>query len=108
MLEEHDHVTGFRNSPVASEGDEKNVMLVANPNVDNLSEMVDDDDDLDFYGAIGGESAQGVCLRPKLLALQDECPIKKRRVPMNVAEVVELEQETLQSTDVSFNTVPSS
>lgn len=45
MLEEQDHVTGYRDSPVVSEGGQGNLTLGADPNVDNLPKSVDDDED---------------------------------------------------------------
>lgn len=76
-------------------------------NIDNLPNVVDYDGDWDFDGAIGGEAAQRVGLKRKLLSLQDECRTKTRRVPMNSTEMVELPYELLQSKNASADAVPS-
>lgn len=57
MLEERDCVTSYRNSPIVSEGCQGNLTPGADTNVDSLSVGVDDDEDWDFNGAIGKESA---------------------------------------------------
>lgn len=54
MLEEQDRVTDYRNSPVASDGAQGSLTPAADPNIDSLSEDVDEDDNRDFDGAIGG------------------------------------------------------
>lgn len=93
MLEEKDRVMGYWNSPVDSEGAHGNLTPCADPNIDNLSESVDENDGRDFDGASGWESTQRVSVKWKLQGLRDECRTKKRKVPTNVAEMVELGQE---------------
>lgn len=85
----------------------ENATPVADANVDNLLEGVDEDGHWDFEGAMAGKFAQLSGMKRKLLDLQDECRTKKRRVLANLAEVVELAQELLQSTDVLVNAVAS-
>lgn len=70
MLDEQDRVSGYRNRPVASERAQENITSAANPNIDNLLKGVDDDDDLDFDGAIDVESAQRDCVKRYLQDLQ--------------------------------------
>lgn len=50
-------------------------MPAADPIVHSFPEGVDDNDDWDFDGAIGGEPAQGVGMKRMLLDLLDECRI---------------------------------
>lgn len=78
----------------------------ADPNVDNLLEGVDDEDDRDLDGAIDGESVQRVDVKRKFLDMQDECRVKEQRASANVAEVVDLAQELLQS-GIGVNDVSS-
>lgn len=106
MLGKQDRVRGYRHGPVASEGAQGNLTPGAGPNVDNLPDGVGEDEDCDFDGASGGESAQRVGIKHMFLGLQDECRIKQRTVPTNAAVAVELEQEMLRSADVPVNTIP--
>lgn len=76
---EQDRVMDYRSSLVASEEAQGNLTPVANPNIDNLQEGVDDDD------AVGGTSILRVGLKRKVLDLQDRCRTKKQKVPTEVA-----------------------
>lgn len=60
MLEELDRVTGYQIRPMALEEAQENFTPGADPNIDNLPKGVDDDDDCDFDGVVGGDSAQRV------------------------------------------------
>lgn len=90
MLNEQDRVTSYRNNPVASEGAQGNSTSSADKNIENLPKGVDDDEDWDFDCVICGEFAQRVSVKRKLQDLQDERRTRKRKVPTNVTEVVEL------------------
>lgn len=57
MLKKQDRKAGYLNGPVVLEGGKRNLMPGADPSVDSSAETVDDDEDCDFDGAIGGESA---------------------------------------------------
>lgn len=75
---------------MVSEGAQENLTPGADPNVDMFPKGADDYEDWDFDGAIGGESAQHVGLKRSLLSLQDDCCIKKRRLPKRGAKAFEL------------------
>lgn len=75
-LVEQDRVTGYRTDPVDSEGFQENPMPGTDWSVENLTEGVDDNDDTNFDGDTGGESAQRVGMKRKLLDLQNECRSK--------------------------------
>lgn len=62
-------MTGYRNCPVVLEGEQGNLTLVADPNVHNLLEGVYDDEEWDFDGVRGGESAQRASKKRKFLDL---------------------------------------
>lgn len=79
-----------------------------NPNIDNLPEDVDHDDDWDSNGAQGGESAQLVHVKQMFPNFQDKCRKMERKVPTNVTEAVQLARELLRSDEVPLNTLPSS
>lgn len=66
VLEEQNRVTGCHNGAMVSKGGQENLMLGADPNLDNLPEVFDDDVDWQFIGAIGGEFAQRVGMTRKL------------------------------------------
>lgn len=99
MLEEQDGESGYRDSPVVSEGVQEDLAPGAHPDVDNRPENFDDDDDLDLCGAIVGEFAQRDGVKWKSLDLHDECWTMKRRVSTNVTGAVESAQKSLQTTD---------
>lgn len=82
-------MTGYRNSPVVSEGGRGNLTPGDDSNVDNLPEDIDDDEDWNFDSATGGESVQHVGVKRKLLDLLDDCRSKRRMVPANVVVAVE-------------------
>lgn len=63
MLVDPDRILGYRNSPIASEGAQGNLTPGADPNIHNLPESADDDDNLHFDGVIGAESAQRVSVK---------------------------------------------
>lgn len=71
MLDAQVRVTGHRSRPEASGGVQGNLTPSANPNIDNLPEVFDDDDDWNFDGVIGGESAQRGVVKLLLQDLQD-------------------------------------
>lgn len=62
-------MTGHRNSPVVLESGRENLTPGGDPNVDKFSKGVDDDKNWDFDVAIGGESAQHVGVKRRLLDL---------------------------------------
>lgn len=90
-----------------SEGRQGHVTPCADPDIDNLPDRVDDDDDRSFYGAISGESAQHVGVKQKLLDPRDQYWGRKQSVWTNVAEAEELAQE-IQLLDAGVLTVQSS
>lgn len=90
---------------MVSEDGRCNLSPGENSDVDNLPKDVDDDKYWKFDGAKGGESTEIVDMKRKLLDLWDGCQTKKRRVPTNVAEAVEIAQELLRLADVSVNTM---
>lgn len=59
-----------------------------------------------FDVAIGGESAQRIGMKRKLVGLQDESQAKRQSVPTNVTEVDELFQELVQC-DAGLNAISS-
>lgn len=86
MLEKQNRVLGYQNSPVILEGGQSNQTSDAVPDIDDLQEGVNDDNDLNFDSAIDRESALLVGVKRRLLDLHDECWVKKRVVPTNVTE----------------------
>lgn len=76
--------------------------------VDSVPEAVDDDEDWDFDGATGGESAQRVGMKRKEQNLQSECWTKNWKNLTNVTEIVLLVQKSLLLADGPVNTVPPS
>lgn len=65
MSEEQDHLSGCRDCLVVSERCQGNLTPGADPNIHNLPEGLDDDDNWDFNGAIGGDSVQCAALKRK-------------------------------------------
>lgn len=65
MFVEQYRVTNYRNSAAASEGSQWNLARVADLNIENIPEGIDDDDDWDFDGAIVVETAQLVGMKRK-------------------------------------------
>lgn len=59
-------------------------------------------------GAISGESVRRAGVKRKFLDLQYEYRAKRRRVPTNFAEAIELTRDLLQSADAVVNVVSSS
>lgn len=66
MLEDQGHVSGYWKSPVTLEEVEGYLTPSMHQNIDKIPEGVDDNDDWDFNGAIGGKSAQRVSIKRKL------------------------------------------
>lgn len=75
---------------MATKRAQKSLAPCTDPDFDNHSEGVDNDDDWDFDGDMGGEYAQRVDVKPKLQDWQNECWTKKEKVVTNVAKAVEL------------------
>lgn len=108
MLEEQYRVTGCPNCPVVSKGGKGNPTPAVDPNVGYLLDGVDDNEDWDLNGARGGEPAQRVGVKRRLLDLQDECRTEKWRDSRSVAKAVELAKEFLRPSDVLVNTISAS
>lgn len=89
-LDERDLGTGYQNSPVVLERLQGDLTPGADPNIGNLLEGVEDDNDWAFDGTIRGESTKILSVKRKMQDFQDECREKKQKVPNNVAETVEL------------------
>lgn len=71
-VEKWDHASGYRDSPVVSGGRQDNLTHGADPNIDNLPEAVDDDNDWNFDEQISEESVQRAGVKRKLLDLLEE------------------------------------
>lgn len=98
---------GYRRSPFALEGAQGNLTAVVDPDIDMLPEGVDDDEEWDFDGTVGGDSKQRVGVKRNWQDFHDKCCRKKRKVWTNVAESVVLSQELLLLADASVNAVLS-
>lgn len=75
---------------MSSERAHENVTPSADPNFDTLPEAVDDDEDWNLNGTIGGLFVQCVGVECLLQYQRDECRYKRWRVPTIVAEAVEI------------------
>lgn len=53
-------MSSYRDSPVVLEGSQGSLAHGVDSNIDNLPQVVDDNENWDFDGAIGGKSTQRV------------------------------------------------
>lgn len=104
MWEEINRILGYRDSLVNPEGAQDSSAPGADPNIDNITEGVDNIDEWGFAGTVDRASVQSVGVKRKLIDLRDECRAKQRRFPTNVAEGVGLAQEIMRS-DTGVNVV---
>lgn len=110
MLKELYRLSRYRDGPIVLEGGQVSLTPSADSNIDDLLKHVDEGEHGGFGGPIDVEFGWRVDVKRKLVDLQGsviEFWIKKRRVPRNVAEAVELVQELLQS-NTNVNAVPLS